>query len=366
MTFDAGAKTVVIKGKWQGPDGEPAQGYIELYLDAPISDKDLNVDVNYTQIKKKYPLDATGSVSIPFIVTDTVINPSLSKPVSLNIREVFAGAKPNKWSTVVTDVGDGNFYLSAASPVEVRPMNQYVLLGTFNTALDAKGDRVKSSDTQLTTVTANTLVRRDGTGKVKFAAPTVDADGATKGYVDALGAVSADASSIMRRDANGRAQVGTPVAAADIATKSYVDALGTITSTASTIMRRDASGRSQVADPSAVNDITSKQYVDAQDYFEPTTQTASYTLVAGNAFNSVEMNSASATTVTIPPNSSVAFPIGTIIHVVRLGAGTVTLVAGSGVTIRTPSVLTIGPAQYGSVELKKRATNEWIVSGHLG
>ena len=68
-------------------------------------------------------------------------------------------------------------------------------------------------------------------------------------------------------------------------------------------------------------------------------QTANYTLVLADASKAVEVTSASSTTVTVPPNSSVAFPVGTIIEVVRLGTGSVTLLAGSGVTLYTASSL---------------------------
>jgi len=96
-------------------------------------------------------------------------------------------------------------------------------------------------------------------------------------------------------------------------------------------------------------------------------QTTSYTLVLADAGKLVEMNSSSSTTVTVPPNSSVAFPVGTVIEVGRYGTASVTLVAGSGVTIRTPtgSPLTLR-AQYSTVGLRKRATNEWVASGDLG
>jgi hypothetical protein len=97
----------------------------------------------------------------------------------------------------------------------------------------------------------------------------------------------------------------------------------------------------------------------------PNTQTASYTLVITDVNRTVELNSASATTVTVPPNSSVAFPIGSILEVNRLGAGTVAIAPGAGVTIRSRgSLLSIGN-QYGSVSLRKRATDEWVCVGDL-
>lgn len=97
----------------------------------------------------------------------------------------------------------------------------------------------------------------------------------------------------------------------------------------------------------------------------PNTQTGSYTLVITDVNRTVEMNSASATVVTVPPNSSVAFPIGSIVEVARYGAGTVTVAAGAGVTIRSRSSLLAVGNQYGAASLRKRATDEWILVGDL-
>ena len=87
------------------------------------------------------------------------------------------------------------------------------------------------------------------------------------------------------------------------------------------------------------------------------TQTSSYTLALPDRNLTVEMNSASATTVTVPPNSSVAFPIGTVIHIARINTGTVTLAAGAGVTLSKVGTLD----SYEELSIRKRAENEWIV-----
>jgi hypothetical protein len=55
-------------------------------------------------------------------------------------------------------------------------------------------------------------------------------------------------------------------------------------------------------------------------------KTASYTLVLTDAYKAIEMNVASANNLTVPPNSSVAFPTGTQLIVIQTGAGTTTLV----------------------------------------
>lgn len=94
------------------------------------------------------------------------------------------------------------------------------------------------------------------------------------------------------------------------------------------------------------------------------TQTSSYALVLTDKSKIVEMNSASAMNLTVPLNSSVAFPIGTQITIAQLGAGAVTVVATGGVTIRTPSSLILAE-QYATALLYKRGTDEWILSGYL-
>jgi hypothetical protein len=61
----------------------------------------------------------------------------------------------------------------------------------------------------------------------------------------------------------------------------------------------------------------------------------------------------------------VAFPVGTIIEVLQLGAGQTTIVAGSGVTIRSPGGKSKLSGQYSSASLRKRGTNEWVLNGDI-
>ena len=91
----------------------------------------------------------------------------------------------------------------------------------------------------------------------------------------------------------------------------------------------------------------------------------SYTLVLSDAGKVVEMNNASANTLTVPPNSSVAFPVGTFLIVAQMGAGTTTIAEGSGVTILSGGDLLDISAQYQEVALRKRDTDEWTLVGSL-
>lgn len=92
--------------------------------------------------------------------------------------------------------------------------------------------------------------------------------------------------------------------------------------------------------------------------------TSAYTAVLGDANNLVTMSDGSASTFTIPPNSSVAFPVGTTLTVIQLGAGQITLTAGLGVTLHTPSSDTTR-AQYSTVSVIQVAANVWIAGGDL-
>lgn len=62
-----------------------------------------------------------------------------------------------------------------------------------------------------------------------------------------------------------------------------------------------------------------------------------YTFVLADAGQNVDLNNASAITATIPPHSSVAYPIGTLLYWRQWGAGAVTIAAGAGVTLDKPS-----------------------------
>lgn len=90
----------------------------------------------------------------------------------------------------------------------------------------------------------------------------------------------------------------------------------------------------------------------------------SYTLVLSDAGKFVTMTNAAASTLTVPPNSSVAFPIGTVVEGAQLGAGQVTLTPGTGVTINATPGLKVA-AQFGSFALLKTATDTWLAVGRL-
>jgi len=89
-----------------------------------------------------------------------------------------------------------------------------------------------------------------------------------------------------------------------------------------------------------------------------------YTLALTDDGKVVEMNNAAGTTLTIPLNSSVAFPVGTQIIIIQTGAGQTTIAGASGVTVNGTPGLKLR-AQYSSCVCLKRATDTWILLGDL-
>jgi len=90
-----------------------------------------------------------------------------------------------------------------------------------------------------------------------------------------------------------------------------------------------------------------------------------YTAVLTDDGKLITMSNASANTFTVPPNSSVAFGIGTQLNIAQLGAGQTTIVAGSGVTLNSAGTKLKLGAQYAVATCVKTDTNTWFVIGNL-
>jgi len=90
-----------------------------------------------------------------------------------------------------------------------------------------------------------------------------------------------------------------------------------------------------------------------------------YTTVLADDGKLITCSNAAAIALTIPPNSSVAYGIGTQINIAQLGAGTVTITAGAGVTLNSAGAKLKTDAQYALCTCVKTATDTWFVVGNL-
>lgn len=93
-------------------------------------------------------------------------------------------------------------------------------------------------------------------------------------------------------------------------------------------------------------------------------QTDSYSLVLADATKYVRLNKATAVNLTVPANSTQAFPLGTQIPFRQVGAGQVTVVAAGGVTVNTAETLLLRK-QGSTGTLIKVATDAWDLTGDL-
>ncbi len=94
-------------------------------------------------------------------------------------------------------------------------------------------------------------------------------------------------------------------------------------------------------------------------------RTASYTLSSLAERDSIiEISNTSATTLTIPADSTLNFPVGTTLDIIQTNTGQVTIANAVGVTVNATPGLKLR-TRWSSATLLKRAANTWLVYGDL-
>ena len=123
--------------------------------------------------------------------------------------------------------------------------------------------------------------------------------------------------------------------------------------------------------PAATGDVLSAaMYNGLTSFTIGTAYTTDYTAVSADQYQVLEvMNKATAINFLIPTNASVAFPIGTVLNVLNIGAGACTIKA---VTAGTTTVLSAGATaaqpslgQYKAAACIKTGTDTWYVVGAI-
>ena len=123
--------------------------------------------------------------------------------------------------------------------------------------------------------------------------------------------------------------------------------------------------------PAVTGDVlTAANYNSLVAFTVGTANTTDYTAVLADAYQVLEvMNKATAIAFKIPTDASVAFPVGTALTVLNIGAGTCTI---SAVTPGTTTILSAGAvaasptlAQYKTAVCIKTAANTWYVVGGI-
>jgi len=130
----------------------------------------------------------------------------------------------------------------------------------------------------------------------------------------------------------------------------------------------DSSGVASIGSGVIVNaDISSTAAIDPSKIADVTidSKSSTYTLALTDKNKFIEMTNSTSASVIVPTNS-VAFPVGSQVHIVQNGTGKVHVVANTPGTTSIRS--TPGQylrAQYSSATLLKRATEEWYLVGDL-
>ena len=121
--------------------------------------------------------------------------------------------------------------------------------------------------------------------------------------------------------------------------------------------------------PASTGDVMSAGMFNGLVAFTLNDQTGtSYTPVLTDQYQVlITRSNASASTLTIPTNASVAFDVGTVITVLNKGAGAVTISGAGGVTVLSAGATAASPvlAQYKSAALMQVAANTWYVVGAI-
>jgi hypothetical protein len=127
---------------------------------------------------------------------------------------------------------------------------------------------------------------------------------------------------------------------------------------------------STVATLTGTQTLTNKTLTDPKINLAFDAETASYTAVLANNGQVVTMDNASANTFSIPTNASVAFPIGTQINVLSIGAGqtTINAVTSGTTTIQSTGATAAQPklrVRYSAATCLKAGTDLWYVFGDI-
>ena len=303
-----------------------------------------------TQMDAKAPLASptfTGTVTLPSgTVTSTMILDGTIANADINASAAIDWTKLGISSTVSsTEIGYVDGVTSAIqTQLDAKsPLASPTFTGTVNAAaLILSGDLTVNGTT--TTINSTTLA--------------VDDKNIVIGDVATPSDVTADGGGITLKGATDK-------------TFNWVDATDSWTSSEHINL---ASGKDLKVNGTAVISSTAGGFIftDGTQTLEGTPsrtpiiqKTDSYTLSALTERDSlVEVAKATATTITIPLNSAVAFPVGTSIDILQTSTGQVTIAGDAGVTVNSTPGLKLR-TQWSTATLFKRATNTWVVYGDL-
>jgi hypothetical protein len=395
-----------------------AIAYSKLALTGTITSSDIandtivNADINTaaaiasTKIAGTAVTQAdTGTVTSTMIADGTIVNGDINASAAIAFSKIATPAADFAMGGFkITGLGTPSSNTDASTKAYVDTSISNLIggapstLDTLDEIAAALADTANFSDT-VVLKTGSTMSGALAMGNNKITGlgtPTTSTDAATKGYIDTVTVAPSNltgpitsvgsATSIASQTGTGSTFVvqntptlTTPVLGVATATsingttipstktlvvttdKLSVHAATTSSELAGIISDETGTGVLVFGTSPAISDPKIAQTINAQTG-------TTYTFVLADQGKYVTASNASAQTYTIPLNSSVAFPTGTSIDLIQIGAGQVTVSGTGGVTVYSTGGTAASPkarVQYSAMTLKKVATDTWHVIGDI-
>jgi hypothetical protein len=398
-----------------------AIAYSKLSLAGSITSSDItndtivNADINTaaaiapTKIAGTAVTQAdTGTVTSAMIANGTIVDADISGSAAIAFSKL--GAPTSDFSHAgykITNLGTPTATADASTKgyVDTAISN---LIGGAPSTLDTLNEIAAAINNSGSFATS--VVLRDGTqamtgalamGNNKItglATPTTSTDAATKGYIDSASIAPSNltgpitsvgpATAIASQTGTGTTFVmqasptlTTPnigVATATSVNGTTIPSTKTLVVTTDTLAVHASTTSAQLAgvisDETGTGSLvfgTSPAISDPKIAQSINAQTGTtYTFVLADQGKYVTASNASAQTYSIPTNASVAFPVGTSIDLIQIGAGQVTVSAATPgtTTIYSTGATAASPktrVQYSALTCKKISTDVWHVIGDI-
>ena len=122
--------------------------------------------------------------------------------------------------------------------------------------------------------------------------------------------------------------------------------------------------------PTVTGDVLTSSTMNSLVQFDVVTQTGDYTATTNDNYQEIQlMNKATAISFKLPTDATTNFPIGTVLTVLSIGAGTTTIsaVTPGTTTVASAAAVSASPTltQYKSAACIKIAANSWVVVGSV-
>jgi hypothetical protein len=342
-----------------------------------------------TQLDAKAPLNSPALTGTPTAPTATAATNTTQVATTAFVRAEIASLVGSAGSTldtlgeIATALGnDANLSATLTTSIGLKaPTASPTFTGTVTipTGASITLPTVASGANYAGSSSGSTKLQASATASGTITLPAVTGTVITSGDTGTVTSTMILDGTIVNADVNASAAIalsklasgtsGQFVVANSSGVPTYVTPSGDVTWTDAGVVSI-GSGKvtsAMILDGTIVNaDISASAAIDRGKIADVSTsaQTASYTLVLADKNKVVEMSVATANTLTVPPNSSVAFPVGTQINVLQTGAGQCTITPGAAVTVNGTPGLKVR-TQWSYVTLIKRATDTWVVVGDL-